>query len=85
MHEYDFFLHSKYSLCCTLCFRLTLCTEYCPVNNRGKAGFYLCYFWSIGTCLVILLSWLVMEYLNSWRHLIAFLALPSLIVIISLK
>ncbi|GFT38419.1 hypothetical protein NPIL_581672, partial [Nephila pilipes] len=21
---------------------LTLCTEYCPVNNRGKAGFYLC-------------------------------------------
>ncbi|GFT38417.1 synaptic vesicle 2-related protein, partial [Nephila pilipes] len=64
---------------------LTLCTEYCPVNNRGKAGFYLCYFWSIGTCLVILLSWLVMEYLNSWRHLIAFLALPSLIVIISLK
>ncbi|GFT20753.1 hypothetical protein NPIL_246642, partial [Nephila pilipes] len=45
----------------------------------------LVYFWSIGTCLVILLSWLVMEYLNSWRHLIAFLALPSLIVIISLK
>ncbi|GFT49625.1 synaptic vesicle 2-related protein [Trichonephila clavipes] len=21
---------------------LTLCTEYCPINKRGKAGFYLC-------------------------------------------
>ncbi|CAL1299453.1 unnamed protein product [Larinioides sclopetarius] len=64
---------------------LTVCTEYCPVYMRGKAGFFLCYFWSFGTIMVILISWVVMQYLNSWRLLLGILSLPSLVGLISLK
>ncbi|GFY51774.1 synaptic vesicle 2-related protein [Trichonephila inaurata madagascariensis] len=46
---------------------------------------YDIYFWSLGSCIVILLSWVVMEYLNSWRFLIGFISLPCLLVIISYK
>ncbi|GFU06776.1 synaptic vesicle 2-related protein [Nephila pilipes] len=64
---------------------VTLNSEYCPTNVRGKAGFYLCYFWSLGSIGVILLVWAVMEYLNNWRILLALASVPSLIVILSLK
>ncbi|GBL76114.1 Synaptic vesicle 2-related protein [Araneus ventricosus] len=57
---------------------LTLCTEYCPTNMRGKAGLYLCYFWSIGTVGVTLIAWVVMNQLNDWRVLLVIVALPSL-------
>ncbi|GIY32471.1 synaptic vesicle 2-related protein [Caerostris extrusa] len=63
----------------------TIYAEYCPANMRGKAGFYLCYFWSIGTMIVILLSWAVMLNLGSWRLLLALLSLPGLVVMVSLK
>ncbi|GFY55962.1 synaptic vesicle 2-related protein [Trichonephila inaurata madagascariensis] len=64
---------------------VTLNSEYCPTNVRGKAGFYLCYFWSLGSVGVVLLMWVVMEYLNNWRILLALASVPSLIVILSLK
>ncbi|XP_035231017.1 synaptic vesicle 2-related protein-like, partial [Stegodyphus dumicola] len=64
---------------------LTLCCEYFPTNIRGKAGFYLCYFWSVGTIGVILMTWVIMEYLNNWRILIAAATIPVFLVIISLK
>ncbi|GFY06947.1 synaptic vesicle 2-related protein [Trichonephila clavipes] len=64
---------------------LTLCTEYCPTHMRGKAGLYLCYFWSFGTCGVTLVAWLVMDYLDSWRILLVVVSLPSLIVVLVIK
>ncbi|GFQ84446.1 synaptic vesicle 2-related protein [Trichonephila clavata] len=64
---------------------VTLNSEYCPTNVRGKTGFYLCYFWSLGSIGVVLLTWVVMEYLNNWRILLALASVPSLIVILSLK
>ncbi|GIX93452.1 synaptic vesicle 2-related protein [Caerostris extrusa] len=64
---------------------LTLCTEYCPTSMRGKAGLYLCYFWSLGTCLVTLLAWLIMEYLDSWRILLLIVSLPCLMGVIAMK
>ncbi|XP_042903276.1 synaptic vesicle 2-related protein [Parasteatoda tepidariorum] len=64
---------------------LTLCSEYCPTKMRGRAGFYLCYFWSFGTISVVLLSWVVMEFLSNWRILLAITSLPAFIVVISLK
>ncbi|GIY42077.1 synaptic vesicle 2-related protein, partial [Caerostris darwini] len=64
---------------------LTLCTEYCPTAMRGKAGLYLCYFWSLGTCLVTLLAWLIMEYLDSWRILLLIVSLPCLMGVIAMK
>ncbi|GBM42045.1 Synaptic vesicle 2-related protein [Araneus ventricosus] len=64
---------------------LTVCTEYCPVHMRGRAAFFLCYFWSFGTIMVILISWVVMQYLNSWRLLLGILSLPSLVGLVCLK
>ncbi|GIY13348.1 synaptic vesicle 2-related protein [Caerostris darwini] len=64
---------------------VTLNSEYCPTDVRGKTGFYLCYFWSMGSIGVILLMWLVMEYIGSWRVLLVCAAVPSFIVILSLK
>ncbi|KAG8199266.1 hypothetical protein JTE90_003689 [Oedothorax gibbosus] len=64
---------------------VTLCSEYCPNDMRGKTVFYMCYLWSFGSLGVILLTWVVMEYTNNWRLLLALAAVPSLIVIFSLK
>ncbi|XP_071036756.1 synaptic vesicle 2-related protein isoform X2 [Parasteatoda tepidariorum] len=64
---------------------LTLYSEYCPANVRGRVAFFLCYFWSVGTVGVILLAWVVMEYLDNWRILLGCAAIPSLIVIIAIK
>ncbi|XP_055938561.1 synaptic vesicle 2-related protein-like isoform X1 [Argiope bruennichi] len=64
---------------------LAVCTEYCPTHIRGRAAFFLCYFWSFGTILVILVSWVVMQYKNSWRLLLMILCLPSLLGLVSLK
>ncbi|XP_054717899.1 synaptic vesicle 2-related protein-like [Uloborus diversus] len=64
---------------------LTLCCEYFPSNIRGKAGFYLCYFWSLGTLGVILMTWLIMDYLDNWRILLVAASIPAFLVIVSLK
>ncbi|XP_042903267.1 synaptic vesicle 2-related protein isoform X2 [Parasteatoda tepidariorum] len=64
---------------------LTLCSEYCPPNMRGRAGFYLCYFWSLGSVGVIFLAWIIMKYLNSWRILLVSTSVPAFLVILSLK
>ncbi|KAF8793341.1 synaptic vesicle 2-related protein-like [Argiope bruennichi] len=64
---------------------VTLNSEYCPTNVRGRAGFFICYFWSLGSLGVVLLMWLVMEFIGSWRILLLFASVPCLIVIMSLK
>lgn len=64
---------------------LTLCSEYFPTNLRGRAGFYLCYFWSFGTVGVILMAWGIMVTTDSWRILLAVASLPALISVLSIK
>ncbi|CAL1283223.1 unnamed protein product [Larinioides sclopetarius] len=64
---------------------VTLNSEYCPTDIRGKSGFFICYFWSFGSLGVVLLMWLVMEFIGSWRILLLFVSVPCLIVVLSLK
>lgn len=64
---------------------LTLYCEYVPAEKRGRAGFYLCYFWSAGTVSVILLAWVIMIYTDSWRILLVTASLPALICLIFFK
>ncbi|GBM42040.1 Synaptic vesicle 2-related protein, partial [Araneus ventricosus] len=64
---------------------LTVCTEYCPIHMRGRNGFFFSYFWTFGTIMAVLLSWVIMVYRNSWRLLLAILALPPLLVLLCLN
>ncbi|CAL1299447.1 unnamed protein product, partial [Larinioides sclopetarius] len=64
---------------------LTVCTEYCPTHMRGRNGFFFSYFWTLGTVVAVVVSWMIMIYVKSWRLLLAVLALPPLLVLISLK
>lgn len=64
---------------------LTLCSEYFPTNLRGRAGLYLCYFWSFGTVGVILMAWGIMTATDSWRTLLAVTSVPALLSVLSIK
>ncbi|XP_054719288.1 synaptic vesicle 2-related protein-like [Uloborus diversus] len=64
---------------------LTLSAEYMPPKSRAFGGYYLAFYWSVGTVAIALANWAVMATLNDWRVLLLVTAIPAFIVLLSLK
>lgn len=64
---------------------LTYCCEFFPARVRGRADFFVSYFWALGGVALYLITWGVITASNSWRSVLAVSAVPAFIAILSLK
>ena len=57
----------------------TYCVEFMPVKYRSPAVLFLSFFWTIGTCVLVLFSYIIIPTLG-WRTLVCVINFPIIII-----
>ncbi|XP_054718173.1 synaptic vesicle 2-related protein-like isoform X2 [Uloborus diversus] len=64
---------------------LTLCCEYVPGRQRGRAIFILSFFWALGVVILLSFLYFTLETSENWRLFLAFASLPAAIAMVMMR